>query len=311
VASKSYPRAGYNSGTVTSLEHERLVSPQAPDGLVGHPDDLPMVYADGTGTRAVKIRANRYAVVRGTQYDSGTSDITMSSLAANSSGQPRIDRIVLRLNRTDYTITETAITGTPAASPSAPALTQDTGSTGFFDIPLARVAVANGATAITSGNVTEEGWYLSESGVNCKTTTRPLTVIEGLMITEVDTNTIRVGVNDQWLLVGDDSATSAISLNAGFTASHNFLRRRNGWVMFSLTVARNTLIGTHTNVTVGTIPAGFRPAQTWQFNATSTATQVVVTTTVNAAGAVGIGTGATSQAANQSMVFSPITYPLA
>jgi hypothetical protein len=36
-----------------------------------------------------------------------------------------------------------------------------------------------------------------------------------------------------------------------------------------------------------------------------------VTTTVNAAGAVGIGTGATSQAANQSMVFSPITYPLA
>jgi hypothetical protein len=173
VASISYPRAGYNSGAISSVEHERLTHPTAPDGVYGTPADQPLAYADGTGTRVVKIRNTRYALVRGSLYDSGASDISIT-LDANSSGNPRIDMIVLRLDRSGYTVTETKITGTAAASPSPPALTYNTGATGFWDFPVAEVAVANGATALAAGTVTPRAWYTNDDGIIlCTATTRP------------------------------------------------------------------------------------------------------------------------------------------
>lgn len=173
MASNSYPRTGYNSGALTNVEHERLTERSAPDGLIGATSDLPLVYADGTGTRTVKIRSGRSALVRGSYYESGGSDISIT-LDANSSGQPRIDMIVLRLNRSGYTVTEDKITGTPAASPSPPAITQQTGSTGLWDLPVAQVAVASGATSLSAGTVTPLGWYIQDDGqIVCTATTRP------------------------------------------------------------------------------------------------------------------------------------------
>lgn len=57
--------------------------------------------------------------------------------SANSSGNPRIDRVVARLRKTDPEGIELdVLTGTPASSPSAPAVTQN--ST-VWEIPLYRV----------------------------------------------------------------------------------------------------------------------------------------------------------------------------
>jgi hypothetical protein len=80
------------------------------------------------------------------------STITLA-IADNASGNPRIDRIVARLNYTDRKIEFVVKQGTPAGSPSAPALTR---GASVYELSLARIAVANGYTTITAGNITDE-----------------------------------------------------------------------------------------------------------------------------------------------------------
>lgn len=110
-------------------------------------------FGDSTGLQ-VKVKSGR-AWVRGHYYENDAQRTL--SISSNSSGNPRIDRVVARLDATANTITALVITGTPAASPSAPAITQ-TSTT--WDIPLAQVAVANGAATISAGNVTDERAYV-------------------------------------------------------------------------------------------------------------------------------------------------------
>lgn len=213
MASNSYPRTGYNSGAITSVEHERLVHATAPDGVIGTPADSPVCYADGTGTRAVKVRADKRALVRGSHYDSGSSEITLN-LAANGSGNPRIDTIVLRLDRSGYTVTEAIVQGTPAASPVAPTLTRDLGATGVWEFPLVDVAVANGATTISSGNLTTRHWYVQEDGlIVCTATTRPPHAA-GRRFFQTDTGLFYFSDGTNYKIDGEWTASSLLVGNA-------------------------------------------------------------------------------------------------
>lgn len=107
-------------------------------------------YADSTGMN-VKVKAGQ-ALVRGHYYDStGTETITIPAADATN---PRIDRIVLRLDPTANNILLHRLAGTPNASPSAPALTQTDGA--IYDFPLAQVYVAANETIIEPGDVTDE-----------------------------------------------------------------------------------------------------------------------------------------------------------
>lgn len=82
---------------------------------------------------------------------------TTATIAANASGNPRIDRVVIQLTREGQTdqgkIALAVLQGTPAASPSAPALTQ---TSALWEFSLVQVAVANGAASLSSGNLTDE-----------------------------------------------------------------------------------------------------------------------------------------------------------
>src|SRR5579864_1824907 len=73
------------------------------------------------------------------------------AIASNVSGNPRIDTIVLHADYTAQTIVATVLQGTPGGAPTPPALTQ---STLIWEIPLADIAVANGAASITQANIT-------------------------------------------------------------------------------------------------------------------------------------------------------------
>jgi len=75
------------------------------------------------------------------------------TIADNTSGNPRIDRIVARLNYTDRKIEFGVLTGTPAGSPVAPTLTRNTT---VWELSLARIAVANGFSTIVTANITDE-----------------------------------------------------------------------------------------------------------------------------------------------------------
>jgi hypothetical protein len=82
---------------------------------------------------------------------------TTVTLGAADGSNPRIDRVVLRLVREGETdqgkITIEVVAGTPAASPTAPALTQ---SSSTWEYSLCQILVGTGVTSISTGNITSE-----------------------------------------------------------------------------------------------------------------------------------------------------------
>jgi hypothetical protein len=160
MAESSWPSPD-DSRDVSDLEYEQLMAGYVPSGLIGSPGDTAVVTADGSD-REVIVRLGKYGYVRGHVWYSGTSNFTVT-IAANASGNPRIDLVVLRLTRSTWNVTVEVVQGTPGLSPAVPALTQDLGTTGVYEIPLAEVAVANGAAVIASGDVTGRDYYLGRT----------------------------------------------------------------------------------------------------------------------------------------------------
>lgn len=76
------------------------------------------------------------------------------AIAANASGNPRIDRIVLRRDLSANTVTTAVVQGTAAASPTVPALTQV--ATGIWEIPIAQYRAETGFVNTDSLKLTDE-----------------------------------------------------------------------------------------------------------------------------------------------------------
>lgn len=108
-------------------------------------------------------------------FSSSFDSTTSVAISSNSSGNPRIDLICVKVDTAVSPGVQgvnassiVAIAGTPAASPSAPAVPSN-------HLVLAQVAVANGASSITNGNITDKrmqaairqfgGWeYFNDNG---------------------------------------------------------------------------------------------------------------------------------------------------
>lgn len=84
------------------------------------------------------------------------ASLVNEAIAANSSGNPRIDAVCVTVQDSDYAGSVDnpgfiqVITGTPSGSPVSPTLPANS-------LLLANVAVANGAASITNGNITTPG----------------------------------------------------------------------------------------------------------------------------------------------------------
>jgi len=109
-------------------------------------------FADNSGLNT-KVKSGQ-AFLEGFFFESDAEE-TLSIATAHPT-LARIDRVIVRLDRTNNLIDLAVLTGTPNASPTVPALTQ---SSTTWEIPLARVAVAAGDTAIAAGDVTDERGY--------------------------------------------------------------------------------------------------------------------------------------------------------
>ncbi|WP_329032267.1 hypothetical protein OIE71_04805 [Streptomyces sp. NBC_01725] len=143
MAQDSWPSPAHNSRAITDTEYEKLAARFSDDGVDGYPTDPPVVTA-GVGL-TVTIAANVQGSLRGHGWTSGTTPVTLT-VAANSSGQTRTDRVVLRLDRDDWTVRAVIKTGTPGAGP--PVLTTGDGYT-TYEALLANVTVLTGANSIT------------------------------------------------------------------------------------------------------------------------------------------------------------------
>lgn len=91
------------------------------------------------------------ALIQGFYFENDA--IATLTLGTADATNPRIDRIILRVNLSADTITQAVLQGTPGASPSAPALTQ---SSSVWEISLAQVRVNAGVSSVSNSNVTDE-----------------------------------------------------------------------------------------------------------------------------------------------------------
>lgn len=184
----------YPNPSVTQLQHEHLIALAVPTGVVGHPQDPPLVYAPGSGTREIRIRADRRASVLGYGWENDNNEIVFS-LADNAAGSTRVDLVVLRFDRADYSVRNAVVPGTPGAG--APAPTMNTGASGVWELPLAEVDVGPGATNIADTQVRSRAWYIGPGGYLCTSLTRP-PHSPGRRLWETDTGRLMVSNGTQW-----------------------------------------------------------------------------------------------------------------
>jgi len=125
------------------------------------PNDGLKVQAQSPATASIDVLAGA-GMVQGTVYiNSATVSFV---IAANASGNPRIDTVVLQADYALQTIRLVVKQGTPAASPSAPSLTQSANV--LWEIPLADIAVANGFVTLANSTITpRHEWVNAAPGI--------------------------------------------------------------------------------------------------------------------------------------------------
>lgn len=140
------------------------------NGVMPQPSSQLMVSVDDGEGLAVSV-APGFAFINGYNYQL-TAALT-KTLATASGTNPRIDRVVVRFSRSLREIFVDVLTGTAAATPTAPSLTR---TSDVYELCLADIAVARGATELTQANITDTRgdntlcgfctWMFSEAGAN-------------------------------------------------------------------------------------------------------------------------------------------------
>ena len=98
---------------------------------------------------AVNVAAGS-AWINGYSYEN--TDALTINLATASGVNPRIDRVVVRFSAVERRIYLAVLTGTPAETPTAPALTR---SNDTYELGLADILVPKGSVSIPALNITD------------------------------------------------------------------------------------------------------------------------------------------------------------
>lgn len=147
MAESSWP--GPAPAVVTEYQHELLWTTYYQSGLVGNPGQQPLIYADSTGMH-IKVRPNRRAIVRGQMWSTDDDGASLS-ISENASGATRLDRVVLRLDRSTWQVRLSVVEGVPGSG--EPAIKQDLGPDGQWDLWVGTVTVPTGAVTIRPSDV--------------------------------------------------------------------------------------------------------------------------------------------------------------
>lgn len=263
MAQASWPDPA-NGRVVTERQYELLAARFSDNGLYWQPGDAAPVYADGTGGRVVKVRAGIYGSLRGFGWESGTTGDTLA-VAPNATGATRLDRVVLRLTRADWTVRMAVKTG----GTTLPPLSRDTGDSGVFEEHVASVAVPNGATSLTAGAVTARPTAAGSRIRPQYSTDRNPAPGLGDIAFDSDTG-LWVGWNgSEWKPIGaEDSGYVAVTRGPKWrSAGDNVVRAVGSTVDVELNLAFgeavNEVISRSSidDLLVATVPAAFRPSR--------------------------------------------------
>ncbi|WP_129692311.1 hypothetical protein [Gottfriedia acidiceleris] len=114
------------------------------------------VYANSAGM-TVRVKSGA-AWLKGHYFESDAEEVL--SIATADMTNPRIDRVVVRLDWTANTVQLAVLQGTPAVSPATPALTQNSSR---WEISLAQIYVGTSVTSISAMSVTDERFFVKNS----------------------------------------------------------------------------------------------------------------------------------------------------
>ena len=206
---------GFSTSQINEAQWASMNAPVVPEHV-----ESGFVASPGAATREIDLTAGT-ALVAGTWTSLAADTVT---LPANSSGNPRIDTVVLKIDWSANTGTLTYVQGTAAASPVAPSLTRTAGTT--WECPLADVYVADGATSFIAGNITDRRphvvpVYSQESSVS-----RPLASDRALLV-ESDTGSLYQSDGSAWALAGGGYCSAKLS--ADVTVSEATTTLINTW----------------------------------------------------------------------------------
>lgn len=136
---------------VTSEVLRQIYKRYFTNGVFGISDSTCFQVSVATGGGGVSIAPGACQIQGATGYEENA--VTLE-ITPNSSNLPRIDTVVARLNdNSDYrSIYFDILEGTPAVTPTAPALTQ---SDSIWELGLCNIARAANSSVITNSNITD------------------------------------------------------------------------------------------------------------------------------------------------------------
>jgi hypothetical protein len=211
-------------------------------------------FGDSSGM-VVKVRSGQ-ALVRGHYYEN-TAEESLTIAAADLSN-PRIDRVVLRLDPTANTCLLTVIQGTPASSPTAPALTQT--ESGIYDLLLANVTVPAAAVAISPANVSDQRLIFTPWSAATQAGINAAIALKANLASPTFTGTVTLPSTTS---VGNVSSTELGFLDGVTSAIQTQLNARVNTVNGAVTTAAtgSTVVR---NITLSTSdPSGGSDGQVW------------------------------------------------
>lgn len=186
MAEESYP---WQSGSGTAVDEARwqsMANRYLPSGVIGSTRTTadtslqPSIPAGGGGPTFEMTSGA--AFILGVKYDN-TATLSKTS-SNNASGDPRVDRMVLVMDRSAKTITADILVGTPAASPSPPALSPPPANTTY--LAIARATVAGGGSSYS--NMVDERMYLANRTYAAPSTGFGAGFSEGDLLYQTDTD---------------------------------------------------------------------------------------------------------------------------
>lgn len=273
MAEASWPDPA-DGRVVSEWQYEQLAARFSDDGLNGSPFDGDPVTA-GSGMQ-VLVQSGLLGSVRGFQWESGVTDVPLA-ISSNASGAVRTDWVVLRLDRSDWRVRSAVREGSPGGG--APALVQQPGPTGVYEVPLARVRVTSGAASITGGDVTPWPLYIGSRirpaslGRNPNPAPGEISWLGGRNYEGFD--------GSSWAALLQDTGWTGLPIafpaNWQSESPGQWCRLLNGVVHYEMNVRRigsdlstnssDAAAGSH----IATLPSGLRPARTISHPTTLTA----------------------------------------
>lgn len=137
--------------TYTSAAWAQVITGLIGDGVVSGGNELAVSENSPQGMSV--LVATGKAFIQGYFFECYSASEVVTISAADATN-PRIDRIVVRRDLTNRQAVLAVLTGTPAVSPTAPALTQN--AAGTWEISLAQVYVGASVVVIANANITDE-----------------------------------------------------------------------------------------------------------------------------------------------------------